>query len=207
MLANAGCGQRKGQARDASKHQRERARSSAATAPGRPQRPRHTAVVRLLLEAAPAAATSADRDGWLPLHTAAQCKRSAMVRPLLRAAPQTACAADRWGRTPLQVAIERSKLMAARALLGAGPAAAALAALAAAGPPALPPLCRLPAGPRAPTAGRCGLGAGALTLPRHRARAACGAGLHARPGSAGGAAPAARRPRAPAHCGAAPGSP
>ena len=97
----------------------------------------HAVVVRLLLEAAPEAATAADAEDWLPLHFAAAADHAAVVRLLLQTAPQAATAtAD--GMTPLDLALSESCMRAARALLGAGPAPAVLASLAAAGQAARP---------------------------------------------------------------------
>ena len=94
------------------------------------------AVVSLLLEAAQAAAMAADSGGWLPLHCAAFNGHAAVVRLLLEAAPQAATATA-MGRTPLQLALDEGHTSTAFVLLGTGPAAAVLAALAAAGAPAL----------------------------------------------------------------------
>lgn len=149
---------------------------------------------RLLLEAVPAAAMTGAGPGWLPLHIAAELGFTDVVRLLVEAAPQTATAAPEGGCIPLEC-VSRPDLPAARALLGAGPAAVVLTALAEGQLPLFPDFF---AGAWPPAARGGRLGTGADALPRHRARAACGAGLLARTGGAGGAGPAARRCRAPA---------
>lgn len=57
---------------------------------------------------------------------------------LLKVAPPTAWAIKEDSHTPLQAALRANRISTARALLGASPAAEVLAALQAAGPPALP---------------------------------------------------------------------
>ena len=81
----------------------------------------HVAVARLLLQAAPAAATAPAVAGWLPIHWAVLGGHEAMVRLLLEAAPATGTAATPLGRAPLRLALEQGQAAAARALLGAGP--------------------------------------------------------------------------------------
>ena len=94
--------------------------------------------MRLLLQAAPAAAMVAPAVGWLPLHCAANRGHAAVVRLLVQAGPAAATATTLDGQTPLQLALLNGHMAAARALLGAGPASSVLTALAAAGDPALP---------------------------------------------------------------------
>jgi len=101
----------------------------------------HEAVVCLLLDSAPAAALAPEKGGILPLHQAAHGGRTAVVSMLLEAAPATASAIG-GGATPLQVALATFHTATARMFLSAGTAAAVLAALAAAGEPAV---CLFPA--------------------------------------------------------------
>ena len=81
-------------------------------------------MVRLLLEAAPAAAMAASEDGWLPLHVAAQEGHEAVVRLLLEAAPAAAMTTSASGYLPLHWAAYAGHEAVARLLLEAAPAAA-----------------------------------------------------------------------------------
>ena len=83
------------------------------------------AVVRLLLEAAPAAAMPANGIGQLPLHCAARASRNAAARLLLESAPAAAMAADRYSHLPLHAAARTGRDVVVRLLLDAAPQAAA----------------------------------------------------------------------------------
>ena len=82
--------------------------------------------VRLLLDAAPAAAMMAGLWGTLPLHAAARMRSGGaeVVRLLLEAAPATALTADVDGWLPLHAAASRGNTEAVRLLLEAAPEAA-----------------------------------------------------------------------------------
>ena len=82
------------------------------------------AAVRLLLEAAPAAAMAADALGCLPLHWAAQNRRMAAVCLLLEAAPEAASAAAASVWLPLHYAAVGGHELTVRLLLQAAPQAA-----------------------------------------------------------------------------------
>ena len=97
--------------------------------------------VRLVLEAAAAAALVPVNGGWLPLHNAASSARPAAVRLLLQAAPEVALQADKQGRHPIDWALlsmlwaangeeQSAALEAVRCLLVVGDAPFLLAALA-----------------------------------------------------------------------------
>ena len=98
------------------------------------------AAVRLLLEAAPAAALVPDDDGALPLHQAAWGAHPTVVRLLLQAAPEVALRPDNEGQHPINEAVRRlawattveqlsRALEAVRCLLQAGGVPLLLAAL------------------------------------------------------------------------------
>ena len=145
---------------------RHGSRCGRPAAPAHAAQARHEAMVRLLLQAAPAAVMAADAAGQLPLHVAATLRRASVVRLLLKAVPATAMAADTAGYLPLHLAahhgdaemvcvllqaapqaatvvaagrtpLQLAYTSEARAMLGAGPAAAVLATLKAAGAAAL----------------------------------------------------------------------
>ena len=82
--------------------------------------------VHVLLEAAPAAALIADKEGCLPLHLAARRSYAEPegVQLLLEAAPEAAMAADAEGGLPLHRAAIGGSTEAARLLLEAAPQAA-----------------------------------------------------------------------------------
>ena len=81
-------------------------------------------MLRLLLEAAPAAALRADTKGRLPLHVAANWGSAEQLRLLLEAAPAAALTGDAAGQVPLHVAAEWGRTNTVRLLLDAAPAAA-----------------------------------------------------------------------------------
>ena len=83
------------------------------------------AIARLLLAAAPEAATVAAENGDLPIHVAALNSADAdMISLLLAAAPQTAAVRGAGGLTPLHCAARAGNVAAVRALLTAAPATA-----------------------------------------------------------------------------------
>ena len=81
----------------------------------------HTAVVKLLLEAAPATVTQASGGGSLPLHYAAENGSTGPVRLLLAAAPAAASVRGTGGHTPLHLAAGWGGTEATRLLLAAAP--------------------------------------------------------------------------------------
>lgn len=93
--------------------------------------------LQVLLEATPATAQHPTKLGNLPIHLAALGGHPEVARLLLDAAPSTATAIS-FERSPLQLALMERHISTARCFLSAGPKPAVLAALAAAGPPALP---------------------------------------------------------------------
>ena len=90
----------------------------------------HAGLVRLLLEASPVTAATADSDGGTALHYAAQGSRNsptaAVVRLLLEAAPAAALAPDAVGFTPLHSAADAGNIEVMKMLLTAAPAAATM---------------------------------------------------------------------------------
>ena len=84
------------------------------------------AAVRLLLEAAPAAAHRADRGARLPLHWAACGGNEAIVQLLLGAAPEACMAADSDGCLPLHLAAQSAEREGVMALLLAAASAGAV---------------------------------------------------------------------------------
>ena len=83
--------------------------------------------VQLLLQAAPAAATISNADGWLPTHAAASRGLASVLRVLLPGAPATAAAAtDEGGWTPLALAARDGQVEAMQVLLAAAPKTAVL---------------------------------------------------------------------------------
>ena len=84
----------------------------------------NTESVRLLLEAAPATALTADVRDYLPLHVAAQFSRTESVRLLLEVAPEALLRANAEGQLPLHVAAGRWCREVVRLLVEAAPVAA-----------------------------------------------------------------------------------
>ena len=80
--------------------------------------------MRLLLVAAPTAALTANAEGCLPLHMAADKGKEGAVLLLLEAAPAAVLAADAEGYLPLHLAADSESVEAVRLLLEAAPAAA-----------------------------------------------------------------------------------
>ena len=75
---------------------------------GVPSAGRAPAIVRALLESAPATAMVRDADGRVPLHLAAQCSPTAGVTAvLLAAAPMAAATRDSSGQLPLHRVFQR----------------------------------------------------------------------------------------------------
>ena len=84
--------------------------------------PHSTEAVRMLLEAAPAAAMTADAAGQLPLHKAAYYGKAEGMRLLLEAAPAAVQTADAAGRLPLHVAAIGGQTEGVRLLQNVAPA-------------------------------------------------------------------------------------
>lgn len=88
----------------------------------------YSAIVEVLLGVAPAAATTASLEGWLPLHSAAHGGYAAVTQLLLDAAPATAmAAAEEVAWLPLHLAARQGHAVAAQLLLTAAPEAAMVA--------------------------------------------------------------------------------
>lgn len=88
---------------------------------------RSVAVLEMLLQLAPATATTRDAHGCVPLHYASDIgPEPDIFEPLLRAAPEAAAIRDERGNVPLHFgACCNGDVRAAQALLRARPAAAA----------------------------------------------------------------------------------